>query len=50
VLADGLTVRTFEHTSVAVGAHHYKVVPHNSAGDGTESVVLEIAIAQENAA
>ena len=30
--------------------HQYKLVPHNSAGDGAESVVLTVQVAQQAAA
>ena len=50
VLADGLTMKSFEHATGEVGEHQYKLVPHNSAGDGPESVVLKVQVAQQAAA
>ena len=50
VLADGLTMKSFEHATVEAGEHQYKLVPHNSAGDGPESVVLKVQVAQQAAA
>jgi hypothetical protein len=50
VLADGLTLKSFEHATGEAGEHQYKLVPHNSAGDGAESVVLKVQVAQQAAA
>ena len=50
VLADGLTMKSFEHTATEVGEHQYKLVPHNSAGNGAESTVLKVQVAQQAAA
>jgi hypothetical protein len=50
VLADGLSLKSFEHATGEVGEHQYKLVPHNSAGDGTESLVLKVQVAQQAAA
>ena len=50
VLADGLTLKSFTHATGEAGEHQYKLVPHNSAGDGAESVVLTVQVAQQAAA
>ena len=50
VLADGLTMKSFEHATGEVGEHQYKLMPHNSAGNGAESVVLKVQVAQQAAA
>ena len=50
VLVDGLTLKSYEHITAETGAHQYKLVPHNSAGDGPESVVLSVQVAQQAAA
>ena len=47
VLADGLTLKSFEHATGEAGEHQYKLIPHNSAGDGPESVVLTVQVAQQ---
>ena len=50
VLAEGLTEKSFTHTNAPVGTNRYKVVPHNNAGAGAESVPLVVAVAQQQAA
>ena len=50
VLADGLTLKSFEHATGELGEHQYKLVPHNASGNGAESVVLKVQGAQQQAA
>ena len=50
VLADGLTLKSFEHATGELGEHQYKLVPHNASGNGAESVVLTVQVAQQAAA
>lgn len=50
VLVDGLVLKSYEHVTSEAGAHQYKLVPHNSAGNGPESVVLTVPVAQQAAA
>ena len=47
VLVDGLTLKMYEHVTSEAGEHQYKLVPHNSAGNGPESVVLTVLVAQQ---
>ena len=50
VLVDGLTATSFEHTTGETGEHEYKLVPHNNSGDGAESLVLKVQVAQQQVA
>ncbi len=44
VIASGLTVKTFDHTSQMPGVHTYRVVGSNAAGTGAESVPLVFTV------
>jgi len=46
-LAQGLTATTFEHEDAPLGLNEYQVIPHNDAGSGTPSLVLEFTVEQQ---
>ena len=50
IIAEGIDVRTFEHASPGLGDHHYKMFGRNNQGDGSESAVLAVEVAQQAAA
>ena len=50
ILAEGWKGRNFEHKVQEAGEHRYKVIGHNAAGDGPESAVLVVQVAQAAAA
>lgn len=50
ILAEGLKARNFEHKTKEPGEHRYKLIGHNAAGDGPESAVLVVKVAERAAA